>query len=111
MIAGKTGFYDQSFHVPLIVRDPRAAADAHRGKRFAGGFTEAVDIMPTLLDYAGVTIPTQCDGSSLLSVVHSGEFPHARGWRTAAFYECAVSLFLVRCIRRSHKLFHIKSLT
>ena len=57
MIAGKTGFYDQSFHVPLIVRDPRAAADAHRGKRFAGGFTEAVDIMPTLLDVAGTQYP------------------------------------------------------
>ena len=28
---GKTGYFDQTFHVPLIVRDPRAEADAHRG--------------------------------------------------------------------------------
>ena len=37
---GKTGYFDQTFHVPLIVRDPRAEADAHRGSvnQSIGGF-------------------------------------------------------------------------
>ena len=55
--------------------------------RYTDGFTEAVDIMPTLLDFVGLDAPAQCDGTSLLPVVHAGTFPHARGWRTSAFYE------------------------
>ncbi|MFO1081624.1 MAG: alkaline phosphatase family protein [Reyranellaceae bacterium] len=80
---GKQGYFDEAYQVPLIVRDPMPAADAARGRTF-DGFTEAVDVMPTILEWLGRHVPRQCDGRSLL--------PLARGhtptdWRSAAHWE------------------------
>jgi len=61
----KSCYFDQAFHVPLIVRDPTAAADQSRDTRVEA-FTESVDIMPTILDWIGQDIPSQCNGYSLL---------------------------------------------
>src|SRR5690606_37027558 len=48
---GKGGFFDGSYHVPLIVRDPcRRAARGTAVDRF----TEAVDVMPTLMELMGL---------------------------------------------------------
>jgi arylsulfatase A-like enzyme len=60
----KYGYFDQTFHVPLIVRDPGAGAKCARGTQ-VDAFTESVDIMPTILEYLEVDIPSQCDGESL----------------------------------------------
>ena len=46
---GKLGYFDESFHIPLIIRDPRPQADAARG-RVVEAFTEGIDLMPTLLE-------------------------------------------------------------
>jgi len=51
---GKDGFFDGSYRIPLIVRDPRPEADGTRGRRVER-FTEHVDIMPTILDWLGLT--------------------------------------------------------
>ena len=59
---GKGGFFDQSYHLPLIVRDPRQAINA--GSR-VDEFTEAVDLMPTVLDLLGGVPPAYLDGASL----------------------------------------------
>ncbi|HEX2889974.1 sulfatase-like hydrolase/transferase, partial [Vineibacter terrae] len=45
---GKSGYFDPIFHVPLVIRDPLAPAEA-RGTG-VDAFTESVDIMPTILD-------------------------------------------------------------
>ena len=79
----KRSFYEPSFHIPLIVRDPRPEADVTRGRKVTR-FTENVDVMPTILDWLGQKIPRQCDGRSLLLFCH-GEEPD--DWRTEAFYE------------------------
>ncbi len=79
---GKDGYFDQSFHIPLIVRDPRAPR-AGRG-RVAGEFTEAVDVMPTILEWLGLVVPPACDGRSLMPFL-AGESP--ANWRTAAHWE------------------------
>ena len=81
----KLGFYDQSYHIPLIVRDPRAEADPTRGQQFEA-FSENVDIMPTMLDWLGIEAPAQCDGFSLLPMVHSGIAPN--NWREEVHWEC-----------------------
>jgi arylsulfatase A-like enzyme len=64
-LTGKGHFYDAGIHVPLIVRDPSAAADATRGESLTG-FVESVDITPTILDLMGVEIPDRIQGKSLV---------------------------------------------
>ncbi len=83
-LSEKLGWFDQSFHVPLLVRDPRPAADATRGAVRREHFTENVDVMPTLLDWIDAPVPAQCDGRSVLPFVH-GAVPTR--WRDAAFWE------------------------
>lgn len=81
-IIGKTGYFDGSYHIPLIIRDPRA--DDTRGDRI-NAFTENVDIMPTLLSAIGAPVPPYCDGRSLAPLLESGTVP--RDWRTEAHWE------------------------
>lgn len=63
-LLGKSGYFDQSFHIPLIIRDPRAEADGARGT-IVEAFTESVDVTPTVLDVLGLEVPLTCDGRSL----------------------------------------------
>ncbi len=80
---GKLGYFDQSFHIPLIIRDPRPEANAGRG-RVVSKFTEHVDVMPTILEWVGHKVPRQCDGRSLLPFCF-GETPS--DWRRHVHYE------------------------
>ena len=78
---GKFGYFDQAYHVPLIVRDPR------RPEGFGGritAFTEAVDVVPTLLESVGARRDGPADGCSL-SPFLCGERPAA--WRREAHWE------------------------
>src|SRR5262249_54827839 len=83
-MVGKGGYFDASYRIPLIVRDPRPSADASRGK-VVSAFTENVDIMPTMLRAIGAPIPHQCDGASLAPFLETGAAP--AGWRDAAHWE------------------------
>ena len=83
-LLGKCGYFDESFHIPLIVRDPRSEADGTRGAEI-DAFTENVDLMPTLLEWQGCEVPVQCDGRSLLPFLETGKAP-AR-WRAEAHWE------------------------
>ena len=83
-LMGKGGYFDESFAVPLIVRNPSKEADAHRGKR-VDLFTEGVDIMPTLLDWLDLDVPRQCDGASLLPATTNVDLGPV--WRTEARWE------------------------
>jgi len=74
----KFSYFDQTFHVPLIVRDPRAGPA--RGGTIEA-FTESVDLMPTMLDWLGLEAPVACDGESLLPFCR-GET--VGGWRREA---------------------------
>lgn len=61
----KTVFYEESARVPLII--------ACRGKT-AGGTTDrlvntGIDLLPTMLDFAGLEVPKKLPGRSLLPVV------------------------------------------
>ncbi len=78
---GKEGWHDPAYHIPLIIRDPRP--HAARGK-IVEEFTEAVDLMPTILDWLGLDVPLQCDGESLLPFL---EDQRPARWRTEAHFE------------------------
>jgi arylsulfatase A-like enzyme len=68
---GKELYFDQSFYIPLIIRDPRQSADAGRGRQ-VDAFTESVDLMPTMLRWLEADVPAQCDGRSLLPFLEGG---------------------------------------
>jgi arylsulfatase A-like enzyme len=77
----KLGYWEQSYWIPLIVRDP-----LHRETHgtVVERFTENVDVMPTICDAIGVPVPSQCDGYPLTPFL-AGERP--QWWRTAAHWE------------------------
>ncbi|RME65084.1 MAG: sulfatase, partial [Caldilineae bacterium] len=85
------GTYDNVLHVPLIIRYP---AKLPQGKR-VGGFNQHKDLVPTLLELAGIDPGIDFDGRSLLPMVrgevasHESEFyitectwMRKHGWRT-----------------------------
>jgi arylsulfatase A-like enzyme len=78
---GKFGYFDQAYHVPLIVRDPRRPESF--GSRVSA-FTEAVDVVPTLLEAAGARRDGPADGRSLTAFLQGGA---PRDWRREAHWE------------------------
>src|SRR3546814_15151333 len=68
-LLGKIGYFDASFRIPMIIRNPDRPADATRGE-IVDRYTETVDTMPTILEWIGAEIPRQCDGRSLLAFTY-----------------------------------------
>jgi arylsulfatase A-like enzyme len=56
--------YDETIHVPLIVRLPEAHPTAKR----VAAKVRLVDIAPTLLEIAAIPVPSQMQGQSLLRI-------------------------------------------
>ncbi|MGY8696301.1 MAG: sulfatase family protein [Verrucomicrobiia bacterium] len=85
MFIGDHGRFDkrlmdeESLRIPLVVRYPNGIK--------AGSITNAyslnVDYAPTILDYAGVSIPSDMQGHSLRPILE-GKRP--KGWRKAIYY-------------------------
>ena len=87
---------DPASRVPLLVRYPAALVEPGRA---VDDVTEALDVLPTLLECAGVPVPPAVQGTSLLPVLQGGDslgpaaaVTEARGWkalRTARYrYVC-----------------------
>ena len=76
-------FHDCSARIPMILCDPSPQADTTRGTTDPR-FVEAVDLLPTFVEFAGGAVRTErVEGRSLLGILR-GE--SVREWR-----ECAVS--------------------
>ena len=80
---GKEIYFDPSFHLPCIIRDPSREADHTRGQQ-VDALTQAIDVMPTILDWIGLPVPRTCDGASLMPFLRDGE---PAGWRDAVYFE------------------------
>lgn len=80
-LAGKWFMHEESIRLPLLVVDPRLP-EAHHGQR-RDEMVLNIDVMPTLLDYAGVPVPRGVQGVSLRPLVQ-GDKP---SWRDAFLYE------------------------
>ena len=78
---GKGGFFDGSYHVPLVIRDPGQPATHGRQVEH---FTSAADIFPSLCDRLGIAPANHVDGDSLLPFLAGTE---PENWRDAAFWE------------------------
>jgi arylsulfatase A-like enzyme len=82
-LADKWFMYEESIRVPCIIFDPRLSEE-RRGKS-QDAMVLNVDMAPTMLELAGVAIPTGMQGRSLLPLLRSGKAP--ADWRTEFFYE------------------------
>jgi arylsulfatase A-like enzyme len=80
-LLGKAGFYESSYNVLSLIRDP-ALPDGHG--RVVDAFTENIDILPTICERIDLSTPVQCDGVSLVPFLY-GSSPVT--WREAATYE------------------------
>lgn len=79
---GKGGYFDASFHIPLIIRDPVSARKS--GASAVDHFTAACDIFPTLLDLMRVAPSNAVDGRSLRPLMSGRE---VEDWRRTAHWE------------------------
>ena len=75
----KRFMYEESLRVPLLLSYPRMVAGGQVESRFAMN----VDLAPTILDFAGLSIPDNMQGRSLRPIV--AEEP-PEDWRAAAYY-------------------------
>lgn len=66
------GFYESLIRVPLIIKMPGARAE----NRITGAEVSNIDVMPTLLDYAGVSYDEEIDGQSFLQVIEGTTDTH-----------------------------------
>jgi choline-sulfatase len=60
--------YNETIHVPLLIRLPEAQPAAKR----VSAKVPLVDIAPTLLEIAGIPVPSQMQGQSLVRIAKSG---------------------------------------
>jgi len=80
-LAGKWLMYEESVRIPLIIYDPNLPPQ-RRGQR-VDQITLNIDMAPTMLDYAGITIPPEMQGRSLKSLLDG----QVSEWRKEFFYE------------------------
>jgi len=87
-------FYDTVQRVPFIVVDPSTAADATRGS-VESRMVESVDVLPTILDWLGLSLPMhRLEGRSLLPLLHGQQV----AWRDCVFSELDYSYRLSRLL-------------
>ncbi|CAG4926370.1 sulfatase-like hydrolase/transferase [Acidithrix sp. C25] len=77
----KLGYWDESYHIPLIIFDPYTTTSNNTVEHF----TESVDIVPTICEWLGIEKPLQCDGFSLTQFINGQGAPSH--WRSEAHFE------------------------
>jgi len=76
----KRWMLEQSQRMPLMIRYPKRIK---AGQRF-DTLVENVDFAPTLLDFAGATIPSTVQGRSFRSLLETGQ--ESDDWKKATYY-------------------------
>jgi len=89
---GKYTPYETDVHVPLLVRGPGVAA----GSR-TGALAVSVDLAPTLAGLAGVKLPIDADGRSLVPLLR-GQTPE--GWRQTPDRALTIAMSMSRLAPR-----------
>lgn len=69
-LAYKWLMYDPIVHVPLIIRQPGAGSGPSEVTEEVTDLVSLIDLGPTILQAAGVDVPTYLEGQSLLPYLH-----------------------------------------
>lgn len=103
--------YDETYKVPCVMRWPKQLSQA-RGETDA--LISIMDFAPTFLELAGLPVPEDWNGRSLMPWIDSGchqdnkSIDHThKGWRDAVFTQCnGVEIYFTQRIVRTkrHKL-------
>ena len=72
-LGGKWLLYEESIRIPIIIRGP-GIADTGLGLKFEN-LVLNIDIAPTILDIAGIPIPSEMDGMSLYPLLRGENTP------------------------------------
>lgn len=78
-LEGKWFGQNESIRVPTIIYDGRSPQLKHNNNELVLN----VDLAPTILDYAGISVPASMQGSSLRPLVEG----NVSSWRTEFYYE------------------------
>lgn len=78
-LGDKRSAYDESLRIPLLLRYPRAVKPGLRVDQMVLN----LDLAPTFLEWAGVSVPREMQGRSVVPLVTG----RAVDWRHAFFYE------------------------
>jgi arylsulfatase A-like enzyme len=98
-MAGSDRLADTVQKVPMIVVDPRPAADSTRGG-VEQRFVASVDVVPTVLEALGIARPThRLAGASLLPLLHGQPAP---SWRDFTYSELDYSYRQARLTLGKH---------
>jgi arylsulfatase A-like enzyme len=77
--------YEPELRIPLVVRYPREIA----GGRVVSQTVRSIDVLPTILELAGIEAPADLDGRSLVPLLHG-----KRDAPRAAYLESDVKMFV-----------------
>lgn len=75
----KRFMYEESFRTPLIISYPAKI----KGGSVCDELVQNIDYAPTFLDIAGVSVPTDMAGKSLLPLFRNGK---SKNWRQSLYY-------------------------
>lgn len=71
-LRNKKLFFNQTMHIPYIIKNPLPEADNTRGK-ILDDFVESIDSAPTILSFLDVNVPSRYQGKSLLPRLKSSD--------------------------------------
>ncbi|WP_298773193.1 sulfatase-like hydrolase/transferase [uncultured Shewanella sp.] len=80
----KGGYFDSSFHVPLIFKLPKSIKK-RSPKIFTEPYTSSIDLMPTILTLLGISIPKNVQGQSFSNLMVESKNNHK--YRTKICFE------------------------
>ncbi len=81
----KNSFYEEAARVPFALRYPPLVPTPYREDRLVAN----IDIAPTFLDLAGLPIPANMDGLSMVNLLRGGPWRQAlliEGWPPRGYY-------------------------
>ena len=78
--------YEESIRVPLVIASLGERLAVPKGTEDREHLVSGVDLLPTVCDYAGASVPPGCRGASLRPLVEGRNVP----WRDAVYVESNV---------------------
>ncbi len=88
--------YEEVIHVPLVIRAPMLSEG---GRRCDAIVTNMLDLVPTILEMAGLEAPENSDAISLMPYLKGEEHPSPRRYALTTYNGQQFGLYLQRMIR------------